>query len=124
MKITIFHNNEHTYIIIIISESILTPKKYIENIKHIWNIITSQYLSSKNNKVTNSTRFLDLCFLNPVFTLANFNCLRVDWVTIITVWTVSAWLAGQVLIVLPSYTMPRTPPVLTPAAGRLAPIQI
>ena len=55
MKITIFHNNEHTYVII--SESNLTPKEYIENIKHIWNIITSQYLSSKNNKVTNSTLY-------------------------------------------------------------------
>ena len=43
-------------------------------------------------------------------------------VTIITVRTVSAWLAGQVLIVLPSYTMPRTPPVFIPAAGTLAPI--
>ena len=45
-------------------------------------------------------------------------------VTMITVRTVSAWLAGQVLIVLPSYIMPRTLPVFTPAAGTLAPIQI
>ena len=40
MKITIFHNNEHTYIII--SEPNLTPKEYIENIKHIWIIINSR----------------------------------------------------------------------------------
>ena len=37
---------------------------------------------------------------------------------------VSAWLAGQVLIVLPSYIMTRTLPVFIPAAVTLAPIQI
>ena len=55
MKITIFHNNEHTYIIIL--KPTLTPKEYIGNIKHIWNIINSQYLSSEINKVTNSTLY-------------------------------------------------------------------
>ena len=34
-----------------------------------------------------------------------------------TVRTVSAWLDGQVLIVLPSYIMPRMLPVFIPAAG-------
>ena len=56
MKITIFHNNKHTNIII--SESNLTHKEYVENLKHIWNTVTSQYLSSrKNSKVTNSTLY-------------------------------------------------------------------
>ena len=45
-------------------------------------------------------------------------------VTMITVRTVSAWLAGEVLIVVPSYKTPRTLPVFTPAAETLAPIQI
>ena len=40
-------------------------------------------------------------------------------VTMTTVRTVSAWLAGQVLIVFP-----RTSPVFIPADGTLAPIQI
>ena len=44
--------------------------------------------------------------------------------TTTTVRTLSAWLTGQVLIVLPSYIMPRTLPVFIPAAGTLAPIQI
>ena len=33
----------------------------------------------------------------------------------------NAWLAGQILIVLLSYTTPRMPPAFTPAAGTLAP---
>ena len=45
-------------------------------------------------------------------------------VTMTTVRTVSTWLAGQVLIVLPSYIMRRTPPAFTLAAGTLAPIWI
>ena len=62
-------------------------------------------------------RSLDL----PVFP---HPCRYADWVTMITVRTVSAWLAGQVLIVLPSYIMPRTLSDFTPAAGTLVPIRI
>ena len=43
MKATIFHNNEHTSIIIL--EPDITPGKCRENLKHIHTIITSQYLS-------------------------------------------------------------------------------
>ena len=53
MKATIFHNNEHTNIII--SKLDITPEECKENLKHIHTTITSQYLSSrKNNKVTNA----------------------------------------------------------------------
>ena len=47
-------------------------------------------------------------------------------VMMITARTMSAWLAGQkgLLIVLPSYTMPRMPPAFTLAAETLAPIRI
>ena len=64
------------------------------------------------------------CFLTPVFMLAILTVVMLIGVTMITVPTVSAWLAGQVLNVLPSYTIPRTPPIFTPAARTLAPIQI
>ena len=70
-------------------------------------------------------RSLDLqCFLIPVFTLATLTVVMLTGVTMITVRMVSAWLAEQVLIVLPSYTMPRIMPVFIPAAGTLAPIRI
>ena len=72
-------------------------------------------------------RTLDLpVFPYPCLYAGDFNCRHADWVTTTTVRTVSVWLTGQVLIVLPSYTriMPRTPPVFTPVAGTLAPIQI
>ena len=56
IKITIFHNNEHTDIII--SKPDITPEECRENLKHIHTTITSQYLSSrKNNKVTNTTPY-------------------------------------------------------------------
>ena len=56
MKVTIFHNNEHTNIII--SKPDITPQECRENLKHIHTTITSQYLSSrKNNKVTNITPY-------------------------------------------------------------------
>ena len=42
----------------------------------------------------------------------------------ITVQTVSAWLAGQVLIVLLSYIMPRMLPVFPQTTGTLALIRI
>ena len=49
MKATIFHNNEHTNIII--SKLDITPQECRENLKHIHTAINSQYLSSrKNNK--------------------------------------------------------------------------
>ena len=70
-------------------------------------------------------RTLDLpCFLTPVFTLAILTIVMLTGVTTTTVRKVSAWLDGQVLIVLPSYIMSRTLPVFIPAAGTLAPIQI
>ena len=70
-------------------------------------------------------RTLDLqCFFTPVFMLAILTVVMLTGVTMTIVRTVSAWLAGQVLIVLLSYIMPRTVPVFIPAAGTLAPIQI
>ena len=52
MKATIFHNNEHTNIII--SEPDITIEKCRKNLKHTYTTIISQYFSSrKNNKVTN-----------------------------------------------------------------------
>ena len=45
MKATIFHNNEHTNILI--SKPNITPEECQENLKHIHTIVTSQYLSSK-----------------------------------------------------------------------------
>ena len=54
MKSTIFHNNDHTNIII--SKPDITPEECRENLKHIYTTITSQYFSStKNNKVINYT---------------------------------------------------------------------
>ena len=70
------------------------------------------------------TRMRTLCILTPVFTLAILTVVMLTGVMTTTVRTVSAWLVGQVLIVLPSYIMPRTLPVFIPAAGTLAPIQI
>ena len=56
MKATIFHNNEHTNIII--AEPDVTPEECSENLKHIHTTITSQYPSSrKYNKVTNTTPY-------------------------------------------------------------------
>ena len=60
----------------------------------------------------------------PVCTLAILTVVMLTRITTTIVRMVSAWLAGQVLIVLPSYIMPRTLPVFIPAAGTLAPIQI
>ena len=56
IKATIFHNNEHTNIII--SKPDITPEECRENFKCIHTTITSQYLSfRKNNKVTNTTPY-------------------------------------------------------------------
>ena len=64
-------------------------------------------------------QFLDLpVFPHPCLYAGDFNCRYVDWGLITTVRTVNAWLAGQVLIVLPSHAMPRMPPVFTPAQPR------
>ena len=70
-------------------------------------------------------RTLDLrVFPHPCLYAGDFNCRHADWVTTTTVRMVSVWLAGQILIVLPSYIMPRMLPVFISAAGTLAPIQI
>ena len=72
-------------------------------------------------------RTLDLpVFPHPCLsvTLAILTVVMLTGVMTTTVRMVSAWLAGQVLIVLPSYIMPKTLPVFIPAAGTLAPIQI
>ena len=55
MKATIFHNNEHTNIII--SKPDITPGECRKNLKHIHTTIISQYKSRKNNKVTNITPY-------------------------------------------------------------------
>ena len=67
-------------------------------------------------------RTLDLPVL-PHSCLAILTVVMLTGVMMTTVRTVSAWLAGQVLIVLPCCIMPRTLPVFIPAAGTLAPIQ-
>ena len=70
-------------------------------------------------------RTLDLpVFPRPCLYAAILTVVMLTGVTMTTVRTVSAWLAGQVLIVLPSYIMPRTLPVFIPAAGILVPIRI
>ena len=56
-------------------------------------------------------------FLTPVFTLVILTVIMLTGVTMTTVRTVSAWLAKKVLIVLPSYIMPRTLPVFIPATA-------
>ena len=63
-------------------------------------------------------------FPHPCLYAAIFTVVMLTGVTMTTVRTVSAWLTGQVLIVLLSYIMPRMLPVFTPAAETLAPIQI
>ena len=45
IKATIFHNNEHTNIII--SDPDIIPEECKENLKHIHSTITSQYLRSR-----------------------------------------------------------------------------
>ena len=72
--------------------------------------------------VNGSDSYISQCFLTPVCTLAILTVVILTGVTMITVRTVSAWLAGQVLIVLPSYIMPKTLSVFTPTAETLAPI--
>ena len=70
-------------------------------------------------------RTLDLpVFPHPCLYVAILTVVMLTGVMTITVRTVSAWLDGQVSIVLPSYIMPRTLPVFIPAARTLAPIRI
>ena len=55
---------------------------------------------------------LDLpVFPHPCLYAGNFNCCHADWGYDDNSTDGEAWLAGQVLIVLPSYIMPRTFPV-------------
>ena len=61
-------------------------------------------------------------FLNPVLMLVISTVITLIGVMIITVQMMSVWLAGQVLMFLPSYTMPRMSPIFTPAAATLPPI--
>ena len=68
--------------------------------------------------------WISQCFVTPVFKPAISTVATLIGVTMIIVRTVSSWLAGKVLIVLPSYTMPRLPSAFTPAPGTLVPIQI
>ena len=63
-------------------------------------------------------------FPHPCLYVCDFNCRHADCGYDDNNRMVSAWMAGQVLIVLSSYIMPRTLPVFIPAAGALAPIQI
>ena len=70
-------------------------------------------------------RTLDLpVFPHPCLYAGDFNCRHADWGYDDNSPEVSAWLDGQVLIVLPSYIMPRMLPVFILAAGTLTPIQI
>ena len=69
-------------------------------------------------------RSLDLpVFPHPCLYAGDFNCRHVDW-GYDNNSPDGECLAGQVLIVLPFYTMPRTPPIFTLAAETLVPIQI
>ena len=71
------------------------------------------------------TRFQSLdppVFPHPCLYAGDFNCRHVDWGYDDN--SLDGELAGQVVIVLPSYTTTRTPPVFTQAAGTLAPIKI
>ena len=71
---------------------------------------------STNHRQRDCEPWISQCFLTPICTLAILTVVMLTGVMMTTVLTVSAWLAGQVLIVLPSYIMPRTLPVFIPAA--------
>ena len=67
---------------------------------------------------------LDLpMFPHPCLYAGNFNCRHADWGYDDNSPDDESWQAGQVLIFLPSYIIPRTLPVFILAAGTLAPIQ-
>ena len=80
-----------------------------------------------NVYISPSTRLRSLylpVFPHPCLYAGDFNCRHADCgYDNNSPDAVSAWLAGQVLIFLFSYTMPRTPPDFTLAAGTLEPIQ-
>ena len=78
----------------------------------------------KNHRQRDCESWISQCFLTPVCTLAILTVVMLTGITMTTVRMVSAWLDGQVLIILPSYIMPRMLPVFIPAAGTLPPIQI
>ena len=90
----------------------------------VWTLMVIKYSTSTNHRQRDYEPWISQCFLTPILTLAILSVIMLTGVTMTTVRTVSAWLAGQVLIVLPSYIMPRSLPVFIPAAGTLAPIQI
>ena len=71
-------------------------------------------------------RSLDLpVFPHPCLYDGNFNCCHVDWSYDNNVRTVSAWLAGQVLMTLPFYGLStKDAASFTLAAGTLTLIQI
>ena len=65
---------------------------------------------SANHRQRDCEPWIYQCFLTPVCSLAILTVVMLTGVMMTTVRTVSAWLAGQILIVLPSYIMPRTLP--------------
>ena len=106
----------------------LTTHKIPDCMARFWhaNCMTSlrayrTLLTSTNLHQRDCDPWISQCFLTAVFTLAILTVAILIGVMITTYRMVSAWLAGQILIILPSYTMSRTPPVFTPAAGMLAP---
>ena len=69
--------------------------------------------TSTNLHQPNCDPWISQCFLTPDFMLVISTVATLTGVTMITTRTMSAWLAEQELIVLPSYTVPRTPPAFT-----------
>ena len=90
----------------------------------VWTLMAIKYSTSTNHRQRDCEPWIFQCFLTPVCTLAILTVVMLTEVTMTTVRAVSAWLTGQVLIVLPCYIMPRTLPVSIPDAGTLAPIWI
>ena len=63
-------------------------------------------------------------FPSPAFMLVILTVVALIGITITTVRKMISYLAGQVLIVLSSCIMPKTPPAITPAVRTLALIEI
>ena len=70
-----------------------------------WTLMIIKYSRSTNLPPTRLQCLNLLVFSHPCLYAGDFNFRHVDWITMTTVRTVSDWLAGRVLIVLPSYTM-------------------